>query len=190
MYHSFYPFIYCWTSRLLPCLGYCNWCCNEYRRTWVFLNYDFLRVASLSFEVVCHTGLLEWQLSNSCMDKHHGLLATDLFASHDLLFPLTSITYYFHVRILDYVTINNCTTLKDWFQSLTIWSPPAHLVYYLYSIFHVIFNPLAPLFHFLYHFLISHLTQLKFHGLSWQSLLCKIVAASYYVGLTVCRALC
>lgn len=82
----------------------------------VFLNYDFLRVASLSFEVVCHIGLLEWQLSNSCMDKHHGLLATDLFASDDLLFPLTSTTYYFHVRILDYVTINNYTTLKDWFQ--------------------------------------------------------------------------
>ena len=116
MYHSFYPFIYCWTSRLLPCLGYCNWYCNEYRRTCVFLNYDFLRVASLSFEVVCHIGLLEWQLSNSCMDKHHGLLATDLFASDDLLFPLTSTTYYFHVRILDYVTINNYTTLKDWFQ--------------------------------------------------------------------------
>ena len=24
-----YPFIFQWTFRVLPCLGYCKWCCNE-----------------------------------------------------------------------------------------------------------------------------------------------------------------
>ena len=28
--HLIYPFIYCWTIRLLPYLGCCEWCCSEH----------------------------------------------------------------------------------------------------------------------------------------------------------------
>ena len=28
--HLLYPFLCWWTFRLLPCLGYCKWCCNEH----------------------------------------------------------------------------------------------------------------------------------------------------------------
>ena len=39
-----HPFICQWTSRLLPCPGYCKYCCNEHWATCVFFNYGFLRV--------------------------------------------------------------------------------------------------------------------------------------------------
>ena len=39
-----YPLICQWTSRLLPCSGYCKQCCNEQRDTCVFFNFGFLRV--------------------------------------------------------------------------------------------------------------------------------------------------
>ena len=32
--HLLYPFICQWTFRLLPCLGYCNWCYNEHEGSW------------------------------------------------------------------------------------------------------------------------------------------------------------
>ena len=31
-----YPFICQWTSRLLPCPGYCKWCCNKHCGTCIF----------------------------------------------------------------------------------------------------------------------------------------------------------
>ena len=34
-----YPFICRWTSRLLPCSSYCEWCCNEQWDTCVFFNF-------------------------------------------------------------------------------------------------------------------------------------------------------
>ena len=36
-------FIYCWTSRLFPCPGYCKKYCNVNWATCDFLNYGFLR---------------------------------------------------------------------------------------------------------------------------------------------------
>ena len=44
VYHTSYPFIYRWTSRLLPCPRYCRQCCNEHWSTCIFFNYGFLRV--------------------------------------------------------------------------------------------------------------------------------------------------
>ena len=39
-----YPFICLWTSRLLPCSGYCKQCCNEHWDTCVFFSFGFLRI--------------------------------------------------------------------------------------------------------------------------------------------------
>ena len=39
-----YPFICQWTSRLLPCPGYCKQCCDEHWGTRVSFNSDFLGV--------------------------------------------------------------------------------------------------------------------------------------------------
>ena len=35
----YYPFICWWTSRLLPCPGYCKQCCKEHWGTCVFFSY-------------------------------------------------------------------------------------------------------------------------------------------------------
>ena len=40
----FYPFICWWTSRLLPCSGYCKQCCDEHWGTSVSFNSGFLGV--------------------------------------------------------------------------------------------------------------------------------------------------
>ena len=42
-----YPFLCWWTLRLLPCLGYCKWCCNEHWDTCILLDHfktDFRKV--------------------------------------------------------------------------------------------------------------------------------------------------
>ena len=39
-----YPFIFQWTSRLLPCPSYCKQCCNEHWGTCVSFNSGFLGV--------------------------------------------------------------------------------------------------------------------------------------------------
>ena len=43
-----YPFIFRWTSRLLPCSSYCKYCCSEQWDTRVFFNFGFLRVYAWS----------------------------------------------------------------------------------------------------------------------------------------------
>ena len=56
-----YPFIYQWTSRLLSCPNYCEYCCN----------YDFFRVYSPAFlksPISCLKSLLLYQpQSHSCL---------------------------------------------------------------------------------------------------------------------------
>ena len=37
-----YPFIYWWTYRLFPCLGYCEQCCYEHRCACIFFIFIFL----------------------------------------------------------------------------------------------------------------------------------------------------
>ena len=39
-----YPFVCWWTSKLLPCPGYCKQCCDEYWGTRVSFNSGFLSV--------------------------------------------------------------------------------------------------------------------------------------------------
>ena len=40
---SLHPFICWWAFSLLPCLGYCKYCCNEHWGTCSFSNYGFSR---------------------------------------------------------------------------------------------------------------------------------------------------
>ena len=44
MYHSFFIHSSYWTSRLLPCSGYCKQCCSEHWGTCFFFNFGFFRV--------------------------------------------------------------------------------------------------------------------------------------------------
>ena len=46
MYHNVFIHICRWTSRLLPCPGYCKKCCHEHWGTYVSFNYGFLRVCA------------------------------------------------------------------------------------------------------------------------------------------------
>ena len=41
--HLLYPFIYQWTLRLFPYLGYCKLCCYEHWGACIFSNYVFLQ---------------------------------------------------------------------------------------------------------------------------------------------------
>ena len=40
--HIFYPFLFRWTFRLLPCLGYYKQHCSEHWGTYIFSKYGFL----------------------------------------------------------------------------------------------------------------------------------------------------
>ena len=51
-----YPFICWWTSRLLPCPGYCKQCCNEHWGTRVSFNSGFLGVCAPSNGVAASYG--------------------------------------------------------------------------------------------------------------------------------------
>ena len=43
--HLLYPFICQWTfSFFFPCLGYCEYCCYEYRGACIFLNQSFVQI--------------------------------------------------------------------------------------------------------------------------------------------------
>ena len=63
--HLLYPFICWWTFRLLPCLGYCKWCCCEHWGKCIFkldckpsLGIKFSRQPGHSYllpsEALCH----------------------------------------------------------------------------------------------------------------------------------------
>ena len=45
-----YPFICWWTSRLLPCPGYCKQCCDEHWGTRVSFNSGFLSVCAQQWD--------------------------------------------------------------------------------------------------------------------------------------------
>ena len=38
------PFICWWTFRFFPCIGYCEWCCNEHRDVCILLNESFVQI--------------------------------------------------------------------------------------------------------------------------------------------------
>ena len=44
--HLLHPFICQWTFKLLPCFGYCGYCCYDHWDACIFLNYSFVQVKS------------------------------------------------------------------------------------------------------------------------------------------------
>ena len=54
---SFYPFIFRWTFRFLPCLGYCKQCCSEHWDACICSNYGFLWIYAQEWD-----SWIIWQL--------------------------------------------------------------------------------------------------------------------------------
>ena len=48
--HFLSPFIYCWTLRLFPYLGYCDQCFNEHYGACIFLNESFIWMYSFMLD--------------------------------------------------------------------------------------------------------------------------------------------
>ena len=65
-----YPFIWWWTSRLLPCPGYYKQCCGEHWGTRVSFNSGFLGVYAQQWDLSLATiFVLRCLLGNSCLSK-------------------------------------------------------------------------------------------------------------------------
>ena len=56
-----YPFIYQWTSRLIPCPGYRKHCCNQYWGTHVSFNSGFLGVCAQQWDC--------WVIGHYCISS-------------------------------------------------------------------------------------------------------------------------
>ena len=52
--HLLYPFIYQWTIRLFPCLGYYKFCCYGHRGAWIFSRYSFFPDVCWGLELLDH----------------------------------------------------------------------------------------------------------------------------------------
>ena len=52
--HLLYPFIYQWTIRLFPCLGYYKFCCYGHRGAWIFSRYSFFPDICWGLELLDH----------------------------------------------------------------------------------------------------------------------------------------
>ena len=88
-----YPFICRWTSRLLPCPGYCKQCCNEH---WVYLSFSIMVYSGYmsssgiarsyrSFIPSFFFRNLQTILYDSCIDLHsHQQCKTLAFSPHPL----------------------------------------------------------------------------------------------------------
>ena len=71
-----YPFICWWTSRLLPCPGYCKQCCDEHWGTRVSFSSGFLGVYDQKWDcwVIWQLFFLvaEWRVCVRCLESSEG----------------------------------------------------------------------------------------------------------------------
>ena len=70
--HFIYSFIWRWTFRLFPCLGYCMFCCYEHWGTWIFSSYSFIPDICWRLELLDHMETVVSFLSNFHTDFHSG----------------------------------------------------------------------------------------------------------------------
>ena len=76
-----YPLLCQWTSRLLPCPGYCKWCCNEHCGTCIF-SFVLLKQIFLFFYLFDYAG--SWGFPSGSDGKESGCNAGDLGLIHGL----------------------------------------------------------------------------------------------------------
>ena len=72
-----YPFICRWTSRLLPCTGYCKQCCDDHWGTHVSINSGFLIVYAQKWDC-----WIIWQFYFQLLRNLHSILHSGCASLH------------------------------------------------------------------------------------------------------------
>ena len=116
--HVLYPFIHWWKFRLLPFLGYCEWCCNGHGVQVSFQHHDFSTFGWIprsgiarphsspifnilrNFHTVSHNGCTNF-LSMACKGSlvYISLLTKHLFLKK-IIVTLTEVKWYLNVTLI------------------------------------------------------------------------------------------
>ena len=113
-----YPFICQWTSRLLPCPGYCKHCCDEHWGTCVSFNSGFLGVYAQKWDcwvISCHLFLIS---SASIRSIPFLSFIVPIFAWNSPLIFLIFLKIYLVFPILLFSSISLHWPLRKAFLSL------------------------------------------------------------------------